>query len=199
MLDDHAIPKIDVPYADRTEAVRQIDADLHRTISPAGGLAWTEMRTAMMRRILIAYSMHNPKLGYCQGLNFIVARLLQFVSEEEAFFLLIKMIQLLPEDYYTTMVNSNALEHSLSFSSLCIQLGLAIDQHVFTDFVHMQYPEIVDRLATLGGSGVELSLACTEWFLTLFASPCKKALTARVWDSLFFAGDKVRQLAKCLE
>lgn len=59
----------------------------------------------MMQRILIAYSLHNAKLGYCQGLNFIVSRLLQFLPyEEEVFFLLIKMIDVVPEDYYTTMV-----------------------------------------------------------------------------------------------
>nr|CCA21135.1 conserved hypothetical protein [Albugo laibachii Nc14] len=147
---------------DRTEALRQIDADLLRTVSPTEE-TWNEEKTAMMQRILIAYSLHNTKLGYCQGLNFIVSRLLQFLPyEEEVFFLLIKMIDIVPEDYYTTM------------------LGLAVDQHVFADFVRLQLPDIVNRLTLLGGSGVELSLACTEWFLTLFASPCSKEITARI-------------------
>lgn len=65
-----------------------------------------------------------------------------------------------------------------------------MDQHVFADFVRLQLPDIVNCLTKLGGSGVELSLACTEWFLTLFASPCSKEITARVWDSMFFLGDK---------
>ncbi|CCI45346.1 unnamed protein product [Albugo candida] len=147
---------------DRTEALRQIEADLRRTVSPTEE-TWNEEKTAMMQRILIAYSLHNAKLGYCQGLNFIVSRLLQFLPyEEEVFFLLIKMIDVVPEDYYTTM------------------LGLAVDQHVFADFVRLQLPDIVNCLTKLGGSGVELSLACTEWFLTLFASPCSKEITARI-------------------
>ena len=32
-------------------------------------------RVAAMRRVLLAYSEHNPDVGYCQGLNFIVALL----------------------------------------------------------------------------------------------------------------------------
>jgi hypothetical protein len=57
-----------------------------------------------MRRILVAYSFFNPTLGYCQGLNYIVSRMLMFLEEEASFFLLMKMIQIVPEDYYTTMV-----------------------------------------------------------------------------------------------
>jgi hypothetical protein len=38
---------------------------------------------------------------------------------------------------------------------------------------------------------MELSLACTEWFLTLFASPCEKEVTVRIWDSIFLLGDEV--------
>lgn len=74
------------------------------------------------------------------------------------------------------------------------QLGLAVDQHVFADLVRIQMPEITDRLTALGGSGVELSVACTEWFLTLFASPCDKDVTVRIWDAIFLIGDEVRVL-----
>lgn len=156
-----------------TDATRQIDADLHRTISETDKASWTEVQTNMLRRVLVAYSYYNPTLGYCQGLNYIVARLLQFVEEEEAFYLLIKLIKLVPDDYYTTM------------------LGLAVDQHVFADLVRLQTPGIAELLGELGGSGMELSLACTEWFLTLFASPCEKEVTVRIWDCIFLLGDEV--------
>ncbi|DAZ97883.1 TPA: hypothetical protein N0F65_012146 [Lagenidium giganteum] len=156
-----------------TEATRQIDADLHRTVCDADKPEWSEEKTAMMRRVLVAYSYHNPTLGYCQGLNYIASRLLQYTGEEESFFLLMKMVQLMPDDYYTTM------------------LGLAVDQHVFADLVRLQTPDIADHLNELGGSGMELSLACTEWFLTLFASPCDREITSRIWDTIFLMGDEV--------
>lgn len=89
-----------------TDATRQIDVDLFRTVPQADKDRWSDEKTQQMRRVLVAYSHYNPTLGYCQGLNYIVARMLQFLSEEEAFYLLIKMIALVPEDYYTTMVRA---------------------------------------------------------------------------------------------
>lgn len=88
-----------------SDATRQIDVDLFRTVPQADKDMWSDAKTHEMRRVLVAYARFNPTLGYCQGLNYIVARLLQFVSEEEAFYLLVKMIALVPEDYYTTMVH----------------------------------------------------------------------------------------------
>jgi hypothetical protein len=87
-----------------TDATRQIDADLHRTVPEEDKTLWSDEKSKMMRRVLVAYSFFNPTLGYCQGLNYIVARLLLFVDEVEAFFLLTKMLRLVPDDYYTTMV-----------------------------------------------------------------------------------------------
>lgn len=88
-----------------TDATMQIDVDLHRTVADTDKDVWDPEKTKMMRRILVAYSFYNPSLGYCQGLNYIVARSLQYLQEEEAFYLLIKMIKLVPDDYYTTMVS----------------------------------------------------------------------------------------------
>ncbi|RHY33617.1 hypothetical protein DYB32_001501 [Aphanomyces invadans] len=160
------------------ESVRQIEADLTRTVSPEDP-EWTPDRIEKLRRVLVAYAVHNPKLGYCQGLNYVVARLLQCLDNDECvFWLLERMIAFLPDDYYTTM------------------LGLAIDQHVFAELVALQSPEIVQHIEQLGGFGAELSLACTEWFCTLFGSPCRKDITLRVWDHFFINGNEVR-VARC--
>ncbi|EQC41274.1 hypothetical protein SDRG_01249 [Saprolegnia diclina VS20] len=155
------------------EAVRQIDADVDRTVAPDDPDFSPDLVDAL-RNVLVAYAAHNPTLGYCQGLNYVVARLLQCVGDEEAaFWLLERMITMLPEDYYTTM------------------LGVAVDQHVFASLVAQQKPDVLRHIEGLGGFGAELSLACTEWFLTLFASPCKKEVTMRVWDLLFIVGNEV--------
>ncbi|CCI45332.1 unnamed protein product [Albugo candida] len=126
---------------DRTEALRQIEADLRRTVSPTEE-TWNEEKTAMMQRILIAYSLHNAKLGYCQGLNFIVSRLLQFLPyEEEVFFLLIKMIDVVPEDYYTTMI--------------LFQMSLALLHHSQEKLVRCDsYGNILNELNKLGRSSI---------------------------------------------
>ncbi|CAK4080308.1 unnamed protein product [Aphanomyces euteiches] len=154
------------------ESIRQIDADVPRTV-PEFDPDWSPEMQAKLRRVLVAYAAHNPSLGYCQGLNYVVARLLQFIeSEEECFWLLTRMVAMLPEDYYTTM------------------LGAAVDQHVFAELVSLQSPDILRHIERLGGFGSEMSLACTEWFCTLFGSPCRKEITMRVWDLLFMNGNE---------
>ena len=45
-----------------------------------------------LRRVLRAYVMYYPQVGYCQGMNFLVRFLYDFVSEEsEIFYMLIKL------------------------------------------------------------------------------------------------------------
>lgn len=99
-----------------TDATMQIDVDLHRTVADCDKEWWSPEKTKMMRRVLVAYSFYNPSIGYCQGLNYIVARSLQFLQEEEAFYLLIKMIRLVPDDYYTTMVRFSGARKLVSLN-----------------------------------------------------------------------------------
>lgn len=58
----------------------------------------------------------NPTVGYCQGMNFIAARLLNCMREEEAFWTLTQIVeQYLPLDYYSNMigvlVDQKVLQH----------------------------------------------------------------------------------------
>ena len=41
---------------------------------------------------LKAYSVYNQKVGYCQGMGFIMAMFLLYMTEEDAFFLLAQLI-----------------------------------------------------------------------------------------------------------
>ena len=58
-----------------------------------------------MKNILLAYSRRNLSIGYCQGFNFIVGRLLKvFDDEEEAFWVFVQIIEnYLPINYYSEM------------------------------------------------------------------------------------------------
>lgn len=38
-----------------------------------------------LRNVLYAYMRRNPTVGYCQGLNFIVAHFLKYLNEEVQF------------------------------------------------------------------------------------------------------------------
>ena len=55
-----------------------------------------------MRRVLLAYSLHNPDIEYCQGFNRMAAIALLFLDEEDAFWCLVYIVEvLMPDSYYT--------------------------------------------------------------------------------------------------
>ena len=56
---------------------------------------------AELRRVLLAYALRNPGLGYCQSMNFITAMLLLHMPEERAFWTLAAIVEdLLPAEYF---------------------------------------------------------------------------------------------------
>lgn len=60
---------------------------------PTNPMFKTEEGRAKLLNILLAYSRWDPKVGYVQGMNFIVANLLLHTNEENAFILLVRMMQ----------------------------------------------------------------------------------------------------------
>jgi hypothetical protein len=62
-----------------------------------------------LRRVLQAFALHNTDVGYCQSLNFVAGMMLILMKEEEAFWLLLTVVEkLLPADYYTKSMVSAA-------------------------------------------------------------------------------------------
>jgi hypothetical protein len=51
--------------------------------------------------VLSAYSVYNPDVGYCQGMNFVAALLLLTASEADVFWMLVTLVQdVLPARFY---------------------------------------------------------------------------------------------------
>ena len=48
-----------------------------------------------LRRVLYAYSIYDDEVGYCQGMNFITAMFTIFLTEEEAFWLLVGKVDVI--------------------------------------------------------------------------------------------------------
>ena len=55
---------------------------------------------------MLAYSLHNPDIEYCQGFNRIAAIALLFLDEEDAFWCLVYIVEvLMPESYFTKQMH----------------------------------------------------------------------------------------------
>ena len=54
----------------------QIELDLSRTFPTHELFAPGERGLAELRTVLLAYAIHNPTIGYCQGMSYLAATLL---------------------------------------------------------------------------------------------------------------------------
>ncbi|TDH71562.1 hypothetical protein CCR75_009412 [Bremia lactucae] len=124
-----------------------------------------------LRRVLQAYSLRNPAVGYCQSMNFLAAVLLQNMGEEEAFWVLAAIVEELTPQYHTrTMTGSRA------------------DQRVFSDLVTQKLPILANHLQ---GLGVDFEPFTLKWFLCLFLNTLPFEPVMRIWDVFFCEGSHV--------
>ena len=88
-------------FKEQTVATGEIEKDLHRTF-PGHRMFREEAGVAALRRVLVAYSLHDAEVGYCQSLNVLAALLLLFLDEVDAFWALAALLStLLPRDYHS--------------------------------------------------------------------------------------------------
>lgn len=68
-------------------STKQVDADIDRTFPDHPFFAETDTQDAI-RNVLYTYSWHNPRIGYCQSMNFVAAMIFFHTnSEEDTFWL----------------------------------------------------------------------------------------------------------------
>ncbi|KAI9036521.1 GTPase-activating protein [Aspergillus affinis] len=151
-------------------AIDEIEKDLNRSLPEYAGFQ-SEEGIGRLRRVLTAYSWTNAEIGYCQAMNIVVAALLIYMSEAQAFFLLSVLCdRLLPGYYSTTMY------------------GTLLDQKVFESLVEKTMPVLWDHLAK---SDVQLSVVSLPWFLSLYINSMPLVFAFRVLDVFFLEGPKV--------
>ncbi|KAJ5775467.1 uncharacterized protein N7511_000478 [Penicillium nucicola] len=151
-------------------AIDEIEKDLNRSLPEYPGFQ-SEEGIGRLRRVLTAYSWTNAEIGYCQAMNIVVAALLIYMSEAQAFFLLSVLCdRLLPGYYSTTMY------------------GTLLDQKVFESLVEKTMPVLWEHLTK---SDVQLSVVSLPWFLSLYINSMPLVFAFRVLDVFFLEGPKV--------
>ena len=119
--------------------------------------------------VMKAYSLHDREVGYCQGSGFIVGLLLMQMPEEEAFAVLVKLMQ----DYRLREL----FKPSMAELSMCMYKLECLIQDLLPDlYLHFQ------------SQGFYTSMYASSWFLTLFATTLSLSLACRVMDLFISEG-----------
>ena len=157
----------------QTAAVKQVQLDLLRTL-PNNKHFKREGSEGInkLNRILLAYSYHNPRIGYCQGINRIAAILLLLLDEFDAFLGMVAIIDvIMPQDYY-----SNKL------------LDSQADQRVFNDLLSEKIPRLYSFLQR---EKLDISLITFNWFFTVFVDSFPPDVMLLIWDCFLSEGSKI--------
>ncbi|KAK6582850.1 hypothetical protein PZA11_005258 [Diplocarpon coronariae] len=135
-----------------------------------------------LRRVLQAFAIYNPRIGYCQSLNFIAGLLLLFMEEEKAFW----MLNIITGVYLPGT-------HELNLEGANVDLGVLMTS--IKDMMPQVWAKIGGELdgSSLPPSTLRLppiTLCTTAWFMSCFIGTLPIESTLRVWDSFFCEGSK---------
>lgn len=125
-----------------------------------------------MKNVLTAFSWRNPYVSYCQSLNYIVGSLLLHCGEEEAFWLLVTLLEdILPANYYNPELT-----------------GMRVDSYVLDELIKERLPKLHAHLHKFG---VETTAFASGWFMRLFIEVFPIETSMRVLDLVFSEGTKI--------
>jgi len=151
-----------------SEAIEQIEKDVKRTFPQD---VYDANFQGALRRVLVAYSWRNPAVGYTQSMNFVAGTLLIFLDEEDAFWMLVHIVEVLLVGYYSQSM-----------------FGATIDGQVLELLLAQRHPAIKEHCDAIGLSVRTLVM---QWFLVLFVTVTPTETAFRIWDNLFYYGPPV--------
>ncbi|XP_053990701.1 growth hormone-regulated TBC protein 1-like isoform X2 [Hylaeus volcanicus] len=163
-------------YSTTIDTLKQIEMDVTRTF-PTHAFYQTSQGIGHLRNVLRAFSVHNPEINYCQGLNFLAGVFLLYMKEDIAFWSLVQMVSasstkgLKISDYYT--------RHLFGLRRDIKTLRYLMKRHTSK------------ALSVLNSQNIELDCICAEWFLCSFSTVFPFPVFLRIWDILFREGKKI--------
>ncbi|XP_038970642.1 EVI5-like protein isoform X1 [Phoenix dactylifera] len=125
--------------------------------------------------VLKAYSVYDRDVGYVQGMGFLAGLLLLYMSEEDAFWLLVALLK-------------GAVHAPMEGLYLA---GLPLVQQYlfqFEQLVKEHSPKLGQHFSE---EMINPSMYASQWFITLFSYSFPFPLALRIWDVFLFEGVKV--------
>ncbi|KAI0380082.1 rab-GTPase-TBC domain-containing protein [Hypomontagnella monticulosa] len=122
----------------------------------------------MLGRVLKCFSLYDQKIGYCQGLAFLVGPLLMHMPDSQAFCVLVRLME-----YY-----------DLRSCFLPDLSGLHVRIYQFRELLRQNLPTLSSHLDELQVDPAYVS----QWFLSFFAVTCPLPMLFRIYDVIFAEG-----------
>ncbi|KAI9823497.1 MAG: hypothetical protein M1819_001340 [Sarea resinae] len=122
----------------------------------------------MLGRVLKCFSLYDHKIGYCQGLGFLVGPLLMQMGDKEAFCVLVRLME----------------HYDLRSCFLPDLSGLHLRIYQFQHLLAQHLPKLS---AHLENHQVEPAYV-SQWFLSFFAVTCPLPMLLRIYDVILAEG-----------
>ncbi|KAH9207695.1 rab-GTPase-TBC domain-containing protein [Leptodontidium sp. 2 PMI_412] len=122
----------------------------------------------MLGRVLKCFSLYDHKIGYCQGLGFLVGPLLMHMGDKQAFCVLVRLME----------------HYDLRSCFLPDLSGLHVRIYQFKKLLQLHLPALSAYLDQLQIEPAYVS----QWFLSFFAVTCPLPMLFRIYDVIFAEG-----------
>ena len=125
---------------------------------------------ADLERILCAYTLYRPDVGYVQGMSFVAALLLLYLDDSGAFQCLANLLSRKGNSDFFSLQQRNILAYV----------------HCFDHFFELSLPLLFSHMRS---QGLSSEMFLMDWHLTLFAKALPLDVAARVWDCYLAGGE----------
>ncbi|CAD6588323.1 MAG: ecotropic viral integration site [Alectoria sarmentosa] len=122
----------------------------------------------MLGRVLRCFSLYDQKIGYCQGLGFVVGPLLMHMGDKEAFCVLVRLME----------------HYDLRSCFLPDLSGLHLRIYQFQHLLSKHLPRLTAHMESLQVEPLYVS----QWFLSFFAVTCPLPMLLRIYDVILTEG-----------
>jgi hypothetical protein len=162
---------IDLLLEKNSKYDKEIQKDLTRTFPNDSTFKYGNSNYNKLYHLLTVYSLYNQKIGYAQGINFLVAHIIPlFNKEEDAFVFLDALIQKF--EFEKLLGVENKLQNKLN------KIGIYFKTYC---------PEVYNYLDSMNLSH---EFFTTNWMITLFSNAMNDKHLFIVWDFLIIYGWK---------
>ena len=125
---------------------------------------------ADLERILCAYAIYRPDVGYVQGMSFVAAMLLLYMDDGDAFVCLVNLL------------SRKGTRDFFSLQRMNVERYVRYFDHFFEQSLPLLFAHVRSQ-------GLTSEMFLMDWHLTVFSKALPLDVAARVWDCYLAGGE----------